>query len=291
MKLAIASCCKLQQVTPQPVWSEIRAEQPDALLLLGDNVYLDHDHHSNPLALAAELQTLYRAQFAEPNFAGLLSDLRARGAELLAIYDDHDLLGNNRCGGDHDPALAIAARKAFVQAFEPPRLGDDVYGVRRVGPVDIVLLDARFYRQSPSVSRGARDAVLGAAQWAWFEQVMNEPRADFVVVASGTTGHAFGDESWEQYPGAFERLRGLLAHRTGALLVTGDVHRNAVYDDSGMIELVTSAVARNSTVFGVPRKNYALLSFDDTGVRVEMRSLKAGWRFDFRIPLADWQLP
>lgn len=94
MKLAVVSCSKLQQINPQPVRSEIKAEKPDVLLLLGDNIYLDHDHHSNAEALASELRGLYQAQFAEPNFAQLLADLCARNAPVIAIYDDHDFLGN-----------------------------------------------------------------------------------------------------------------------------------------------------------------------------------------------------
>lgn len=291
MKLAVVSCAKLQQTNPQPVWAEIMAERPDVLLLLGDNVYLDEDHHKDPAALAADLRARYRAQFTEPNFAALLSDLRARGGELLAIYDDHDFLGDNRYGGDHDPALGIEARKEFVRAFEPARTGDDVYSLRRVGPADIIVLDARFYRRSPSVSGGDRDAVLGATQWAWFEQALAASTADYLVVASSTTGHTWGNESWEQYPSAFKRLRGLLGGRRGALLVTGDVHRNAVYDDSGIVEIVCSGVARDSIVFQRPRKNYGILSFGAADLRVELKSLKVGWRFDFRIPLSDWQLP
>lgn len=291
MKLAVASCAKLQQTNPQPVWAEIMAERPDVLLLLGDNIYLDKDNHSVPAALAAELRARYRDQFAEPNFGALLSDLRARGGELLAIYDDHDFLGNDRYGGDHDPALGIAARQEFVRAFEPARTGEDVYNLRRIGPADIVVLDARFYRRSPSQSGGDRDAVLGAKQWAWFEQAVAASTADYLVVASSTTGHTWGNESWEQYPGAFARLRSLLGGRRGALLLTGDVHRNAVFDDSGIVEIVSSGVARNSFVFQRPRKNYAIMTFGPADVHVELKSLKDSGRFDFRIPLANWQLP
>lgn len=51
MKLAVASCAKLQQTNPQPVWAEILMEQPDVLLLIGDNIYLDHDRHTGPSRL------------------------------------------------------------------------------------------------------------------------------------------------------------------------------------------------------------------------------------------------
>lgn len=292
MKLAFASCAKLQQINPQPVWSEIRAARPDVLLLLGDTVYLDHDTHHQPGPLAAELRRLYDAQLAEPHFAGLLADLRARGAPVLAIYDDHDFLGNNRYGGDNDPALGLAARQELVRALAPAMTGNEVYSLTAVGPADIVVLDARLYRQAPGVSGQDRDAVLGATQWAWLEQVVHAAAPwRYLVLVSSSTVHTFGDESWEQYPAAFARLRTLLASHPAALVLSGDVHRNAAYDDSGLIELVSSAVARNSLLFGVPRKNYGLLDFDALGVQVDLRSLKAGGRFNFHIPRSQWALP
>ncbi len=291
MKLAVASCTKLQDTNPQPVWRDIQTEKPDALLLLGDNVYLDHNNHDEPVALTAELQALYQAQFAEPNFAALLADMRSRDCPIIAIYDDHDFLGNNRYGGDYGPALRRAARNAFIQAFSPPLTGNDVFHIHHLGLVDLVVLDERFYRQSPAVSASDRDAILGHEQWVWLEQIVQTSAAPYLVIASSTTLHTFGDESWEQYPTAFRRLVALLSGRKGALVASGDVHRNAVYDDSGVIEIVTSAVARKGLVFGTQRQNYGLLTFDSAKVRIDLRSRKVGWRFDFDIPLNRWTLP
>ena len=292
MKIAVASCCKIQSTDPQPVWDLIRNETPDVLLLIGDNIYLDHDRHSDPDALGKELDDLYKLQLAEPHFASLLADLRARNAPVIAIYDDHDFLGNNRYGADYPPGLRDAARKAFTTAFNPRMTGNDVYSVARLGLVDIIVLDERFYRSSPSVSAWDRDAILGQAQWSWLEQTLGaSSNAKYTLIASSTTIHTFGDESWEQYPGAFQRLNKLLAHQVGKLVVSGDVHRNAAYDDSGVIEIVTSGVARNGIVFGSPRQNFGFLTFDQDSLHVNLRSLKAGGRFDFRIPLSRWELP
>ena len=58
-----------------------------------------------------------------------------------------------------------------------------------------------------------------------------------------------------------------------------------------MIEIVTSAVARNGLVFGSPRRNFGILGFDDNALHVELRSLKVGQRFDFQVPLGHWVLP
>lgn len=291
LKMAIASCSKVQDVSPQPAWAEIQALAPDVLLLLGDNVYLRHDNHQNPDTLAAELRELYALQIAEPNFAALLADMHTRGKDVAAIYDDHDFVGNNRYGGDVSDELRRAARSELVQAFKPVQTGSDVYGVYRLGLVDLIVLDVRFHRTSPLTAGGDRDAVLGGTQWHWFEQQVKTSSAPYLVVASSTTLHTFADEAWEQYAGAFQRMVNLLKDRKGALLVSGDVHRNAAYDDSGVIEIVSSAVARRGIVFGALRKNYGILTFDATELHVELKSLKVGWRFDFRVELDRWRLP
>ena len=133
--------------------------------------------------------------------------------------------------------------------------------------------------------------MLGSAQWHWLEQVVATSDASYLVIASSSTPHTFGDESWEQYPTAFKRITDLLRRRKCSLVLSGDVHRNAVYDDSGVIEIVSSGVARNGIVFGSPRKNYGILTFDKEQVRVELRSLKVGGRFDFSIARNHWVLP
>jgi alkaline phosphatase D len=291
MKIAVASCAKMQQLQIQPAWKDIQSAQPDVLLLLGDNIYLDHDSHNDPTQLASELRTLYTRQRNQPEFASLLADLAKRSAPVIAIYDDHDFLGNNRYGGDSIPALREAARAEFIRAFSPLKTGDDVYCVHKLGAVDLALLDARFYRQRPQCSAGDRDAILGAVQWNWLEEAVASSTAPYLLVASSTTVHTFADESWEQYPAAFQRLLNLLARRSGAFVVSGDIHRNEAYDDTGLIEIVTSAVARRGNGWGGERRNWVLLSFDANAMQVDMRSLKANGRKAFSVSLANWTLP
>jgi alkaline phosphatase D len=293
MKIAAASCCKLQHFSSQPVWDEIRAEQPDALILLGDNVYLDHDFHSDPAKLELELRRLYAQQKAEPHFAALLNDMAQRGKPVMAIYDDHDFLGNDRFGGGEDLALCEAARRELVTAFSPMQTGDDVYSQRRIGPVEVIVLDARFYRRKITDSLFDRDAMLGANQWAWFEKAVADTKAPFVLVVSSTTAYSYGlvEDAWERCPAAFKRLCELLGKRRGALVVSGDVHSNDRYDDAGLVEIVTSGVARRGLVFGKPRANYALLEFGAQSLRVEQRGLKSSDRWIGVLPLNNWQLP
>lgn len=298
MKIAAASCCKLQHFASQPVWDEIRAERPDALILLGDNVYLDHDFHSDPNKLAAELRTLYAQQKAEPHFAALLGDMAQRGKPVIAIYDDHDFLGNDRYGGGEDRSLCEAARHELVTAFNPLQTGDDVYSRRRLGSagaeVEVIVLDARFYRRKITDSLFDRDAMLGATQWAWFEQaVAAAAQVPYLLVVSSTTAYSYGlvEDAWERSPAAFKRLCELLGKRPGALVVSGDIHSNDRYDDAGLVEIVTSGVARRGLVFGKPRANYALFEFGPQSLRVEQRGLKSSDRWTGELRRNHWQLP
>lgn len=76
MKVASVSCARIQDLALQPAWDDIRECQPDVLLLLGDTVYLDRN--DNPRMPAEALRSLYERQFAQPQFAALLDDLRGR---------------------------------------------------------------------------------------------------------------------------------------------------------------------------------------------------------------------
>ena len=45
-RIAFTACARFQDDASQPVWDEIAAHQPDHLLLLGDQIYMDYagDH-------------------------------------------------------------------------------------------------------------------------------------------------------------------------------------------------------------------------------------------------------
>ena len=291
MKVVIASCAKIQDVADQDVWQEIAAESPDALLLLGDNVYLKYERHDNAAELKSDLEARLRDQLAEPHYAALLKQLRDSGKPVLACYDDHDFLGDDRYGGD-SPSLRDAAREVFIDTWRPARTGNDVYGKSTLGDVDLIVLDTRYYRERPSAQTSvSRDAILGGDQWQWLEGCVTSSQAKFLLLASGSTFHNFGrTEAWEQYPAAFGRLRDLIGHRRGALIVTGDIHSNQMYDDSGVVEIVSSGVARKGITFGGFRRNYGVLRFDDASLSVDLRSNKPGWRQRAVLELADWRL-
>lgn len=296
MKIAFASCIKLQSVNPQPVWEELALAKPDICLLIGDNVYLDNDHIDNAVELRRELISKYASQLAEPGFVAFREDLADRGGELFATYDDHDFLGNNRCGAEYPPSLREAAREALKASLPTLQTGNDVYGKHAGDLVTVLMLDCRFYRRQSSAHD--REAMLGVDQWRWLENELAHITTPFVVLASSTTFYNYGafQESWEQYRAAFDRLKAVLTapeftSNHCALVISGDIHDNQAYDDGGVVEVVSSGAARLGMVFGKERRNWGLLSFDAKGVSILLSGLKARDRASYRVERTAWRLP
>ena len=98
MRIAFTSCLSTRALAHQPVWDQIAACQPDALVLLGDSVYIDVPGQA-PLgddAFCRHLHGLYRAQLQVPGFAALTQRLRQPDKlGVHAIWDDHDFLWND----------------------------------------------------------------------------------------------------------------------------------------------------------------------------------------------------
>ncbi len=108
MKIAFTSCANLQDFPSQPGWTRIKKLEPDVLLLLGDQIYMDFGipglggdlYAPRKFSLsefAFRMYDRYRRQFAETNFQDLL---RSRpNMQIAATWDDHDFAWNNACGG------------------------------------------------------------------------------------------------------------------------------------------------------------------------------------------------
>lgn len=289
--IAFASCAKVQDVPKQKVWDKIAAREPDALLLLGDNVYMSRDDHSDPAELAADLENRYQRQFKQKHFAALLESLRARGAAICATWDDHDAFGDDRCGGDLPPELVMAARDVFHRWLPVSTNKPEIYCRRDVGDACILMLDSRSYR-SAKRARTDRNGMLGAAQWAWLETELAAQRSRYTLVCNGSPLYDYRSEGgWLDWPAARARLIALLRGRPGTLFLAGDVHDNELGDADGVIEVVSSAVARLGKVMGWTLGNYGVLDLQPDGVRVRLRGRQRKQKHDVWVSLADWRLP
>jgi alkaline phosphatase D len=287
--IAFTSCAKVQDVPKQKLWEEIAAREPDALLLLGDNVYMKRDDHDDPAALIADLERHYVRQFKQKHFAALLEALKARGGVLCATWDDHDSFGDDRFGAELAPELVAAARETFHRWLPVSTNKPEIYCRREVDDACILMLDARSYRSAKNAETD-RDGMLGAAQWAWLEAQLAAQRPRYTLVCSGTPLHDYRSESWLTYPAARERLIALLRDQPGTLFLAGDVHDNELGFADGVIEVVSSAAARRGKVMGWKLGNYGVLELEPAGVQVNLHGRQDKQVREAWIPLAGWKL-
>lgn len=206
------------------VWATIQRARPLALLMLGDNVYIDEPQRR-------DIQRLhyYRRQ--------LRHEWRALAAStaVYAIYDDHDL-GKNDCAGGPDPfkpEWKFLAWKVFRENWANPSYGG---GDARpgcwfdftLGDVHVFMLDNRYYRDFPR-------SMLGPDQKRWLLDALARSRAKFKVLASGTLWTALADkkgaDSWEAVAHEREEIFSLIDRRRigGVVLISADRHRTEIW--------------------------------------------------------------
>ena len=208
------------------MWSTIAKTSPDLLLLLGDNVYIDHPKHPD-----VQRYCYHRRQASPPYRA-----LTAR-VPTFSIWDDHDF-GTNDCKGG--PAVDTPPWKrdvwdVFVENWANPGYGG---GVERPGcwysfswgAVDFFMLDGRAYRERPKGDGSS--SMLGPHQLRWLKQGLKDSKAVFKVIcspvpwATGTKGKS--KDTWDGHPQERAGIyRFLSEHRiTGVVQLSADRHRS-----------------------------------------------------------------
>lgn len=263
-RIAFGSCYRQDKAAP--IWSAIQAQQPSALMLLGDNVYADS-------ADPAVIREAWNALGSDAGFAALRDQ-----CHLLATWDDHDY-------GADDGGADFAGREASQQIFldflgvdsaDPRRDRSGIYHSEIHGEVgrrvQFILLDTRYARSpqqrwneatprprdmpgpyAPQQDTNAR--ILGEDQWQWLEAQLLKP-AEVRIIGTSIQALAedHGWESWSRFPHERARLLALLARTraSGVVLVSGDRHHaelaclpstlNGMQPDYPLWELTTSSL-------------------------------------------------
>jgi phosphodiesterase/alkaline phosphatase D-like protein len=320
MRIAFTSCFSAALFKDQPVWKEIANAQPDVLVLLGDSIYLDDSggasealrarlnpralHTATPEGLARHAHHLYRQQLEVEPFKALISNPKVR---TYAIWDDHDFLWNNACGGDimGTPleALVYPSRAMFAawcdalggkpfpdtmpswsDATPPPGyrcvdLGENVH---------LHLTDGRSWRT------GDDNALLGMEQLRSIEAKMDQigPGATHLL-ASGSVVERRTREAWVHCRAEYEQLHAMAA-RHNILVLSGDVHDNqlAAYRlDAGrwLFEATASGAALRTLVyFGSLQRNYGLLDIDAENLHIQVFKSNTVPQFRATIDRQHW---
>ena len=162
--------------TPQyeRMWTTIDKRNVSALLLLGDNVYIDDPEHQ-----LTQRYCYYRRQ-SRPEWKQLVGS-----TSVYSIYDDHDF-GTNDCipGPDVDnPTWKREVWNVFRQNWNNPAYGGGekqpgCWYDFHIGDVHFIMLDGRYYRDLKGAS------MLGAAQKAWLFESLKSSAGTFKVLAS-----------------------------------------------------------------------------------------------------------
>jgi len=258
------------------MWTTLGKRKLRALLLLGDNVYIDDPTHQ-----ATQQYCYYRRQ-SQAEWRGLVASIG-----VFSIYDDHDF-GVNDCvpGPDIDrPPWKRKVWEVFRQNWANPAYGGgakqpgcwyDFY----IGDVHFIMLDCRYYRDLKGGS------MLGAAQKKWLLGMLRSSKGKFKVLGSSvpwSPGVKPGSkDTWDGFAGEREEIFSFIEkHRiSGVILMAADRHRSDLrgirraggYDlyevmSSRLTNVHTHGLVKNARgsefIMGYNRKcSFGLLEFD-----------------------------
>lgn len=241
-RIAFGSCN--HQSAPQHMWAQIVAQNPQAFLMIGDNVYGDNGWDAD--ADLDSLRAAYAAQAAHLEFTRFRAQV-----PMLVTWDDHDY-GLNDAGGRFPfKRWAEEIFTTFWGSSDEVRSRPGVYESHLIGPagkqVQIIMLDTRYFRSDFKRMAWSRQraplggylpnddpaaTILGDVQWRWLEQELAKP-ADLRIVVSSTQvlteAHQF--EGWTNFPLERARLLKMLEGRepSGLVILSGDRHSGAIY--------------------------------------------------------------
>ena len=277
IRIAFGSCAREDDHTSR-TWALLKKQDPDLVVLLGDTPYID----------TTDLQK----QRSRRNVFNGFDPKQAVSVNTPTYFtwDDHDF-GRNDTDGTM-PGKSVS-RKAFIEYTANPGYGDGTEGIYtsfRHGPVEIFLLDTRYFaRTEESGFKDGAPSLLGSKQWDWLRKSLSDSTAPFKVIASGMI---FNDavrplktDFWGAYPHERDALFSFIGENRieGVILVAGDIHRSRVviHDSADLVgypltELITSpmhsSVIESANAFhpglvkdmGEPR-SHLVLELDCTG--------------------------
>ncbi|MBV6824343.1 alkaline phosphatase D family protein [Pseudomonas sp. PD9R] len=212
------------------------AEPPlSALLMTGDQVYVDDLNFIAPDREYKEILAKYRTAFSQPNISKLMS-----GTPTYMILDDHEIEDNwpaNKSKVDnHLYKNAIAAYELYQASHSPAHslnsLGQISHPLKQYwyqfsnGDIEWFVTDSRTRRNLSANDRRILDNEQEQALCKW---LINSPaRVKFVVtsVMFYPDRQRLGDDAWKAFPE--QRLRLLETIRTNGIknviFISGDVH-------------------------------------------------------------------
>lgn len=204
------------------MWNTIAGHNPRALLMLGDNVYID-----DPARPATQKYCYYRRQ-SQPEWRKLVAS-----TSTCSIYDDHDFGTNDCVPGPRieKPQWKRKVWNVFKQNWNNPAYagGEETPGCWYsfyIGNVHFIMLDCRYYRDLEGGS------MLGPVQKKWLLHTLKNSNGKFKVLASsvpwslGVKPHR--NDTWDGFEKEREQIFSFIHENriNGVLLMAADRHRS-----------------------------------------------------------------
>ncbi len=213
----------------EKIWTSIQDRNPDALLLLGDNVYVDL-----PEMPGAFHDYTYYRRYSRPEYRSLISHV-----PVYSIWDDHDAGIDDIWMGPYVdmPEWKVPMVKHYQQNWVNPGYGTHEwpgcwYSFQR-GEIEFFMLDGRTYRTCPF---GAEPTMLGPVQKKWFLEGLSASTAKVKVLVSPVPWN------FKAKPGSHDTWAGFEVERAeifemirdegieGVVLMSADRHRSEVWE-------------------------------------------------------------
>ena len=210
------------------MWDTIGAIEPRALLLLGDNVYID-----DPETPEMQLFHYYRRQ-SQPEWGKL-----AKTVPIYSIWDDHDFTTNDGWGG---PDIEKPSWKRDVWEIYKENWDNPYYGGGKenpgcwfdfsIGDVHFIMIDGRYYRESP---KDETPSMLGPVQMKWLKKALTEKPATFTVICTNVPMapkvKPGSKDTWDGYPEERSAIYQFIADQKipGVVILSADRHRSDAY--------------------------------------------------------------
>ncbi len=245
------------------IFQHLAAKQPDAMLWLGDNIYL------REVDFASKAGIYHRYEHCR--FLPELQNLMHNVANY-AIWDDHDFGPNDSDGSYIHKDWTL---EAFKNYWANPSYGlpgacidNGITTQFAWGDIDFFLLDNRYFRVSHDLKNGANPTILGEQQINWLIEALKFSKAPFKLITMGgqflCTNKIY--ETYANWTTERERiLEAIEANNiTGVIFLSGDRHCGELSE----LKLNSGNVIYDLTVSPLTSKAYDM-SKEKNDLRVE----------------------
>lgn len=229
--LGFGSCVDQNGRFPE-LWKQVERSGAEGMVLLGDTPYID-----STITLH---QRIKHRQFLSHEGAAYLT----RQIPFWGTWDDHDFGANDSDGQLHNRKNARQVFMQYRALTHYGENGDGIYNSFRRGPIEVFLLDLRYFSDTESSFADSNEpTLLGRQQWEWLKKKLKQSDATFKILAGGMTWaskqRGLDADDWASYSYESEAIIDFIGQEriTGVVLVGGDIHCTQVmkYDTEDRI--------------------------------------------------------